>query len=163
MGGCQTAGSSMDCCQSLQTSQAVWERKQKQGVLAQLRRRPHKPPLVSIFLADTRSLVNTMGDLQKGMAYNYFICERCLLIVAEPWQIPWVSNPSSSGLKLSFGKKKKKKGGGYLFQCSNSRKIERHCTWVFKARCVQCRPFYMPREITVAILTVAYILPDAKR
>ena len=44
------------------------ERKQKRGcragVLAQLRRRPHKLPLPSIFLSNARSLANKMDELK---------------------------------------------------------------------------------------------------
>lgn len=46
-----------------------WERKQS-GVVLWLRNEPHKPPLLSLYLSNARSLVHKMDDLELRKAGN---------------------------------------------------------------------------------------------
>jgi len=39
--------------------------------------------------------------------------------------------------------------------------IDSHCSSDLEAMSVQCRLFYLPREMTVVIVTAVYIPPDA--
>lgn len=45
--------------------------------------------------------------------------------------------------------------------CSDSRKIDTYCSPDLEAMSIECRPFYLSRELTVAIVTAVYIPPDA--
>ncbi len=61
----------------------------------------------------------------------------------------------------------KSKGGGlcmYVLNdwCSQSRIIESHCSPDIESMTVIFRPFYLPRELTVVVVTAVYIPPDAK-
>ena len=65
------------------------DRKQKRGCQAGLlMRNPHKPPLPSVFLANVRSIVHKMDDLELRIANNNFARDRCVLILTETWIHP---------------------------------------------------------------------------
>ena len=65
------------------------ERKQKRGcragLLAQLRKQPHKPPLTSIFLTNARSIVHKIDELELHLAANCFVRDCCVMIITETW------------------------------------------------------------------------------
>lgn len=45
--------------------------------------------------------------------------------------------------------------------CNNSSILDRHCSPDLEFISVRCRPFYLPRELTVVVIIAAYIPPDA--
>lgn len=55
------------------------------GVLAMLRRSPHKLPLPSIFLANTRCQANKMDELRLQVSTNNTVKDCCVLILTENW------------------------------------------------------------------------------
>ena len=60
----------------------------------------------------------------------------------------------------------KSRGGGlcvYVHNdwCASSKSTDTHCSPDIEAMSVVCRPFYLPRELTVVIITAVYIPPDA--
>ncbi|XP_016348215.1 uncharacterized protein LOC107693373 isoform X2 [Sinocyclocheilus anshuiensis] len=65
------------------------ERKQKRGcragALARLQRQPHRPPLPSLFLTNTRSLANKMDELRLQVATNNIMKDSCILLITETW------------------------------------------------------------------------------
>ena len=152
------------------------ERRQKRGcrggLLARLRNRPHRPPLPSIFLANARSLANKMDELQSRITFDNFVRECCLLIVSESWLRPHIPDATVELAGRTIHRHDRTRasgkaiGGGlcvYVLQnwCSDSRVIDTYCSPDLEAMSVQCRPFYLPREITAAIITAVYIPPDA--
>ncbi|KAK1875851.1 Serine--tRNA ligase [Dissostichus eleginoides] len=65
------------------------ERKQKRGcragLLARLRKRPHRPPLPSLFLANARSIIHKMDELEVLLAANTNVRDCCVMIITESW------------------------------------------------------------------------------
>lgn len=60
----------------------------------------------------------------------------------------------------------KGRGGGLCIYinnncCTNTVTVSGHCCPNLEFVTVKCRPFYLPREFTVVIITVIYIPPDA--
>lgn len=60
----------------------------------------------------------------------------------------------------------KSRGGGLCIYvnedwCTNSTFIDKHCSPDLELLVVKCRPFYLPREFTGAVITAVYIPPDA--
>ena len=60
----------------------------------------------------------------------------------------------------------KSRGGGlcvnvHNYWCCNSRVIDTHCCPDLEFLVVSCRPFYLPRELTVVIVMAVNIPPDA--
>lgn len=45
--------------------------------------------------------------------------------------------------------------------CNNGEIIDKHCSPDVEYMSVRCRPFFLPRELTVVIITAVYIPPDA--
>ncbi|KAK1889582.1 Imidazoleglycerol-phosphate dehydratase [Dissostichus eleginoides] len=70
------------------------ERKQKRGcragLLARLRNRPHRPPLPSLFLANARSIVHKMDELEVLLAANTNVRDCCVMIITESWLHSWI-------------------------------------------------------------------------
>ncbi|KAI4785805.1 hypothetical protein KUCAC02_037538 [Chaenocephalus aceratus] len=68
------------------------ERKQKRacraGLLARLRKRPHRPPLPSLFLANARSIVHKIDELEVLLAANTNVRDCCVMIITESWLHP---------------------------------------------------------------------------
>ena len=54
-------------------------------VMLRLRKQPHKPPLLSLYLSNARSLVHKMDDLQLQLAGNRYVRDCCVLIITETW------------------------------------------------------------------------------
>ncbi len=68
------------------------ERRQKRGcragALVRLRKRPHKPPLPSIFFCNARSLANKMDELKLLVASIKVVKHCCILLFTETWLHP---------------------------------------------------------------------------
>lgn len=151
-------------------------RKQKRGcrsgLLARLRRQPHKPSPPSIFLTNARSIFNQIDVLILQISANKFIQDCCVLIITETWLhslIPDVAIELVGRTAYRWDRNKdygKSKGGGlciYIHNnwCTNTQIIDRHCSSDLEYLTVKCRPIYLPRELTIVIVTAVYIPPDA--
>ncbi|KAI4802384.1 hypothetical protein KUCAC02_020225, partial [Chaenocephalus aceratus] len=98
------------------------ERKQKRGcrsgLLLMLRNQPHKPPLLSMYLTNARSIVHKTDDLELQLARNIYVRDCCLLVITETWlhpQIPDASVQLSGRILLRWDRNKdsgKSRGGG---------------------------------------------------
>ncbi|XP_072771248.1 uncharacterized protein [Nerophis lumbriciformis] len=153
------------------------ERKQKRGrrsgVLLRLRKQPHKPPLPSLFLSNARSLVQKMDDLELQLAGNRYVWDCCAMIITETWlhpEIPDASMQLAGRTLLRRDRTKdsgKSRGGGLCIYahenwCNNGTITKQHCCPDVEYMSVRCRPFFLPRELSVVIITAVYIPPDAK-
>ena len=105
---------------------------------------------------------------------NRYVCNCCVLIITETWLHPDIPDASMqlAGRTLLRGDRtkdsgKSKGGGGGLCTyvhnnwCNNGTIIDRHCSPDVEYMSVRCRPFFLPRELTVVIVTAVYIPPDA--
>lgn len=152
------------------------DRKQKRGcrtgVRTRLARDPYRPPLPSLFVANVRSLPNKMEELELTMSAQKNIQDCCVLVITETWinaTIPEeaiqlagyathrADRTSDSG---------KSRGGGlcaYINNswCTDAKITDMHCSQDLEYLTVKCRPFYLPREHSVVIITAVYIPPHA--
>lgn len=134
-----------------------WKRDRKQergsrsGLLARLRKDPHRPPLLSMFLTNPWSQNNKMDVLELLMDANRYIRGCCLLVISESWR-----PEQGSG---------KSRGGGLCIYVhgdwsKDSLITHKHCSPDLESLSVKCRPFYLPRELTAVLVTAACIPPD---
>ena len=152
------------------------ERRQKRGcragALVRLRKRPHKPPLPSVFLANVRSLANKMDELRLQITTNRTIKDSCILLFTETWlhsSIPNTATELAGRTAYRHDRTKdsgKSRGGGLCVYvnnnwCTNTTTINSHCSPDLELVTVKCRPIYLPREFTVVMVTAVYIPPDA--
>ncbi|KAK0155085.1 hypothetical protein N1851_002601 [Merluccius polli] len=106
-----------------------------------------------------------MDELQSQIAYNHFVRDESWLRLHIPdatvelagRTIHRHDRTEASGKSI---------GGGlcvYVLEnwCSDSRVIDTYCSPDLEAMSVQCRPFYLPRELTAAFVTAVYIPPGA--
>ena len=152
------------------------ERKQKRGcragLLTRLRKRPHRPPLPSLFLANVRSIAHKMDDMELRIATNNFVRNCCVMIMTETWLHPAIPDAAvqlagrtTHRLDRNSDSGKSKGGGLCIYVnndwCSQSQAIDSYCSPHLEALTVICRPFYLPRELTAVTVTAVYIPPDA--
>lgn len=139
------------------------ERKQKRGcrsgLLLRLRNQPHKPPLPSMYLTNARSIEH------KRTIWNYNSPETptfVTVVITETWLHPQITLLRSDRNKDSG----KSRGRGLCLYvhnnwCNNGIIIDHHCSPDLEFMSVKCRPFFLPRELTVVIVTAVYIPPQA--
>ena len=152
------------------------DRKQKRGsragLLTRLRKQPHKPPLPSIFLTNARSITHKMDELELHVTANHLIRNCCVMIITETWLHPLIPDAAVRLADRSIHRQDrnmdsgKSRGGGLCIYvhndwCNNSNTIDSHCSPDLEMLSTMCRPFYLPRELTVVIVTAVYIPPDA--
>ena len=152
------------------------ERKQKRGrrsgLLLRLKNHPHKPPLPSLYLTNARSITHKTDDLKLQLAGNRYVRDCCIHIITETWLNPRIPDASVQLAGRSLHRwdrtedSGKSRGGGLCIYvhddwCNNSMIIERHCSPDIEYMSVRCRPYFLPRELTVVIVTAVYIPPDA--
>ncbi len=113
-----------------------------------------------------------MDELELRSATHPFVHDCCAMIVTESWLHPAIPDAvlqlaGRTFYRLDRNKDSgKSKGGGLCIYvnndwCSQSRIIDRYCSPDLEALTVSCRPYYLPRELTVVNLTAVYIPPDA--
>jgi len=141
------------------------EKKQKQsckaGILARLRRQPHRPPLPCLFLTKARSLVNKMDELRLQVAT---MKDSCILLITETWFHPFILD---SAIKLTgytiqrhdrTSDSGKSRGGGLCVYVSNNwwnnvMTFYSHCSPDLEYVTVKYRSIYLLREFTVVMMT----------
>ena len=60
------------------------------GLLTRLRKLPNKPPLPSLFLANVRSIVPKINELELRIDTNNFVRNCCVMIMTETWLHPGI-------------------------------------------------------------------------
>lgn len=151
------------------------ERRQKRGcragALMRLRKQLHRPPFPSVFVTNARSLANKMDELKLQVTTN-LTKNSCVLLFMETW---FHSSILDSAIQLTgysthrhdrTRDSGKSRGGGLCVYvntnwCTNTVTVDSHCFPDLKYMSVKCRPFYLPREFTVVLLTAVYIPPSA--
>ena len=131
------------------------ERKQKwgcrSGVMLRLRKRPHTPPLPSLYLSNARSLVHKTDDRELQLAGNRYVRDCCVLIITETWLHPDTPNANmqlAGRTLLRWDRTKdsgKSRGGGLFIYvhnnwCNNRTVIDKHCSPDLEHMSVRCRP-----------------------
>lgn len=113
-----------------------------------------------------------MDNMELLIANNNSLRDCCVIIITETWLhqgIPDAAVQLASRILYRGDRTMdsgKSKGGGlcmYVLNdwCSQSRIIESHCSPDIESMTVIFRPFHLPRELTVVVVTAVYIPPDA--
>ncbi|KAI5617022.1 gastrula zinc finger protein XlCGF28.1-like [Silurus asotus] len=153
------------------------DRKQRRGkrggVKAKLKLTPHRLSLPSIFLANVRSLMNKMEEIQLSITHSMKLQNCNVMIFTETWlhsgipdnAIELAGRHTLRADRTLDGSGKTGGGGLCIYVnkawCTNSVTVKSHCSAKLKFLMVKFRPFYLPREFTSTIITAAYIPPDA--
>ena len=141
------------------------------GALVRLRKRMSRAPLPSIMLANVRSLRNKMdeliGHIDAKRDYrdcNVFSFTETWLDSSTPDTV--VSAPGFALFRADrdFENVHKTRGGGVCFMvneawCTDTKVISQSCNVELECLTIRCRPYYLPREFSSVLLTVAYIPP----
>ncbi len=144
------------------------------GLLARLRRRPTRPPVPSILLANVQSISNKLDELHCCINSQRDMRECCVLCFSETWLTS--DTPDTAVQPDSFSLHRldrhaettgKAKGGGVCLLVNNSwctdvEVISRCSSPVLEHLTIKCRPFYSPRELPSVLITAVYIPPQAK-
>ncbi len=150
-------------------------RGRRAGIRNRLRKRAHSPPLPSILLANVQSLENKMDDLRARISFQWDIRDCNILCLTETWLTPMVPDTavmSSDNFSVLWmdrtAEAVKTKGGGVCFMINkkwcdprNISILSRSCSPHLEHLSIICRPFYLPREFTLIIVTAVYIPPQA--
>lgn len=105
------------------------ERKQKWGCRSGLLLRIRKPPLPSLYLSNTRSVVHKTDDLELQPAGNCYVRNYCVLIITETWLHPRIPDTS---VQLAL----------YNDWCNNRMIIDKHCSPDLEYMSVRYWPFF---------------------
>ncbi len=151
-------------------------RGKRTGIRNRLRKKAHSPPLPSVLLTNVQSLENKMDDLRARISFQQDISDCNILCLTEIWLTPSAPDtavtPSDNFSVLWMDRTaeaNKTKGGGVCFminnKCHDPRNISilsRSCSPHLEHLSIICRPFYLPREISLIIVTAAscYALPE---
>ncbi len=151
------------------------KRGKRAGVLVRLRRRPLRPTLPTILLANVRSLDNNFCELRARISYQLETRDCCIICLTETWMSAVVPDSAIELTGFSVHRsdrtkelKGKSRGGGICFFINNSWCDERYmhsiksfCSPDLEFHMLLCRPFWLPREFTANIITAVYIPPQA--
>ena len=124
------------------------------------------------FFSDLRSILHKIDELELHLAANCFVRDCCVMIITETWLHQLIPDASVllAGRTIHRSDRNKdsgkSRGGGLCVHvhndwCASSKSTDTHCSPDIEAMSVVCRPFYLPRELTVVIITAVYIPPDA--
>ncbi|XP_063802123.1 uncharacterized protein LOC134969848 [Pseudophryne corroboree] len=152
------------------------ERKQKRGKRAGIRVRlylcPYRPALPSLFMANVRSLTNKLDEIHVRLANKSPLKTCSLMIFTETWlndsildSVVQLTDRSlfRSDRTMESGKTR---GGGLCVYvnnnwCTDASLVATFCSVNVEYMVVKCRPFYLPREFSVALVMAVYIPPSA--
>jgi hypothetical protein len=150
------------------------KRGRRGGLRQRIRRLKHKIPLPTVILGNVESLKNKIDELAALARYDAMYRNCCAMMLTETWLNPDVPDGCMSidGFTLIRGDRiddAGKDGGGgvcvYLNKrwCTNFIVKHTSCTRDAEILCVQCRPYYLPREFCCLYLIVIYIPPHANK
>ncbi|XP_030001385.1 uncharacterized protein LOC115427118 [Sphaeramia orbicularis] len=137
-----------------------------------LRKRLLRPRLPSMFMTNGRSIIPKMDELELLTTENVLMKNCSVMFITETWLHPQIPDAAAELVDRTLHRYDKTKesgrtrGGGlcvYVHSgwCINSKIIEMHCSPNVEILAVSWRPFYLPRQLTVAILIAVYIPLDA--
>lgn len=130
-------------------------------------------PLSSIFLSKVYSLYNKLDHLQLELTSKQEMRNCHVIILMETWLNSSIPDNAVSieGLgtfradRSSKGSSKSRRGGMCIYintnWCKNTRSLSSHCSQDIELFIVNCKPFYLPRELTSVIITAVYVPPGA--
>ncbi|CAJ1076957.1 uncharacterized protein LOC125983400 [Xyrichtys novacula] len=113
-----------------------------------------------------------MDELRLQVATNNAVKDSCILLFTETWLHPLIPDSAAELTGYTMQRQDrtqssgKTRGGGLCMYvnnswCTNTVTVDSHCSPDLEYVSVKCRPFYLPREFSVVILTAVYIPPDA--
>lgn len=148
------------------------KRGQRGGIRRRLYRRKFKPPLPSIILANVRSVTNKIDELRFLAVKHHAYRDSCAIALTETWFSDHIVDDSVAleNFALFRGDRTsqsgKSRGGGVALYvnsrwCTNAIVKNRVCTPDVEILCVQCRPFYLPREFSCVVFVVVYVPPSS--
>ncbi|XP_047656443.1 uncharacterized protein LOC113651616 isoform X1 [Tachysurus fulvidraco] len=151
------------------------KRRKRAGVLVRLRRRPLRPPLPTILLANVQSLDNKLCELRARISYQRETRDCCIICLTETWMSAEVPDSAIELTGFSVHRSDrtkeltgKSRGGGVCFFINNSwcdernlHSIKSFCSPDLEFLMLLCRLFWLPRDITAVIITAVYIPPQA--
>lgn len=150
------------------------DRKQKRGkragIRARLQANPNRPALPSLFLTNSRSLVNKMDEVRLRIISHRL--NNCVMVITETWLDSAVPDAAIELAGRSVYRADrtsdsgKNKGGGVCIYinndwCTSADIIRSHCSPDIEYMSLKCRPFYTPREFAAIVITAVYIPPRA--
>lgn len=142
------------------------------GVRCRLRRRPYRPPLPSIILANVRSLRNKMDLLHAKCLMGSSFREACVLALCETWldgSFP-DSEVSLDGFRIIRANRSEHSGkvrgrGVCMFVnscwCTNIKIHSTICNPDLELLTLSARAFYLPSEFSTVVFTCVYVPPSA--
>jgi hypothetical protein len=145
-------------------------RRRRSGLLVRLRRREHHPSLPSILLANVQSLDNKVNKIRAKVAFQRDIRDCNILYFMKSWLSRDMLSESVQppGFFVSLADRSKhlsgKKGGVVCFMindpwcnCNNIKEFKSFCSPDLEFVIIKCRPYYLPREFSLVIVTAVYI------
>ncbi|KAI5104601.1 gastrula zinc finger protein XlCGF28.1-like [Silurus meridionalis] len=139
---------------------------------ARLKANPSRPALPSILLVNVCSLNNKLDYIRLQQATRHEYRHRCIFVFTETWLSDRVPDSAIQldGLAVFRADRNaalcgKTPGGGLCVYintewCKNSFLVSTYCSSLLEFMVVRCRPFYLPREFTTAIVFGVYIPPS---
>ncbi len=151
------------------------KRGKRAGVLVRLRRRPLRPPLPTILLANVQSLDNTLCKLRARISYQRETRDCCIICLTETFMSAvFQTQPSIlRGSPCTAWTERKSSQGkaevGVFVSLSTTRGVMKgiytllnpSAPLIWNFILLLCRPFWLPREFTAIIITAVYIPPQA--
>ncbi|XP_059805435.1 uncharacterized protein LOC132380556 isoform X1 [Hypanus sabinus] len=157
--------------QNDRNQQITRKRGKRAGLQARLKTRGFKTPLPSIVLANVQAIENKVDELRSRLTSQRELRDCCVLCLTETGltsDLPdSVIQPEGFSIhRMDYAASSdENRGGGVCFLinsswCSDVKVLASASTANLEYLTVKCRPFYLPREFTVTILTAAYIPPQ---
>ena len=151
------------------------KRGRRGGLQFTLRRRGTRPPppLRSIYSGNVRSFRKIMDEFESLFFTRRDFKDCYIFCFTETWHDPLIPDSAvpPPGFHLYRCDRvcqavKKSHGGGVYFLvngrwCTDCRVLSDTCTPGLESLTIHCRPYYMPKELSSIVFTVAYISPDA--
>ncbi len=148
------------------------KRGKRAGVLVRLRRRPLRPPLPTILLANVQS--KKLCELRARISYQRETMDCCIICLTETWMSAMVPDSAIELTGFSVHRSDRteeltgKSKGGSVCSFINSwcderdlHSIESFYSPDLEFHMLLCRPFWLPREFTAITVTAVYIPPQA--
>ena len=147
------------------------KRGRRGGVRTRLRKRPFRPSLPSILLANVRSLRNKMDLLHAKCRVERAFRNVCIIALTETWLDGDVLDTEVSLDNFSIlradrtSRSGKDRGGGVCILnkrwCTNIKVHHTVCTPDMEMLTLSLRPFHLPREFPTLVISCVYIPPSA--
>lgn len=113
-----------------------------------------------------------MDELELLMRGNHYVHDCCVSIITESWLHPLVPDDTvqlESRTMHRWDRNEnsgRSRGGGLCIYVHNNWSRESlttytHCLRDLESITVRCRPFYLPQELTVVLITAVYISPHS--